>query len=89
MAGTNTNKVTINVNGTDLEFTKIGNILGPQGPKGATGPEGPKGATGPEGPKGATGATGTGWTSGRSEPGRRPQADTRARNRDRTPRALG
>ena len=68
MAGTDTNKVTINVNGTDLEFTKIGNILGPQGPKGATGPEGPKGATGPEGPKGATGATGTGWTSGRSEP---------------------
>ena len=37
MAGTDTNKVTINVNGTDLEFTKIGNILGPQGPTGATG----------------------------------------------------
>lgn len=45
----------------------LGNVMGPQGPKGdtgargATGPQGPKGdtgATGPQGPKGATGATG-------------------------------
>ena len=37
MAGTDTNKVTINVNGTDLEFTKIGNILGPAGKDGIDG----------------------------------------------------
>ena len=37
MAGTDTNKVTINVNGTDLEFTKIGNILGPSGKDGING----------------------------------------------------
>ena len=37
MAGTDTNKVTINVNGTDLEFTKIGNILGPSGKDGIDG----------------------------------------------------
>ena len=37
MAGTDTNKVTINVNGTNVEFTKIGNILGPAGKDGIDG----------------------------------------------------
>lgn len=42
----------------------LGEVVGPQGPKGNTGAQGPKGETGatgpqgPQGPKGATGATG-------------------------------
>ena len=36
----------------------LGNVVGPQGPKGDAGPQGPQGETGPQGPKGDTGATG-------------------------------
>ena len=36
----------------------LGNVIGPQGPKGDTGPQGPKGDTGPQGPKGDTGPQG-------------------------------
>ena len=49
---------------TDGTTENVGNVVGPQGPKGdtgATGAQGPKGdtgATGPQGPKGDTGATG-------------------------------
>lgn len=48
----------------------LGNVIGPQGPKGdtgATGPQGPKGetgATGAQGPKGDTGPQGTAGTKG-------------------------
>ena len=36
----------------------LGQVVGPQGPQGATGPQGPEGATGPQGPEGPRGATG-------------------------------
>ena len=36
----------------------LGQVVGPQGPQGATGPQGPEGATGPQGPEGATGPQG-------------------------------
>jgi hypothetical protein len=39
-------------------WAKTGNILGPQGPTGATGATGPQGTTGATGPQGTTGATG-------------------------------
>lgn len=38
--------------------TLLGNVRGPQGPKGDTGPQGPKGDTGPQGPQGPQGPTG-------------------------------
>ena len=44
--------------GKPLEFSKGGNIKGPQGEQGIPGPEGPVGPEGPQGPKGDTGATG-------------------------------
>lgn len=42
-----------------MALVDLGNVIGPQGPTGATGPQGPKGdtgATGPQGPKGDTGS---------------------------------
>ena len=50
--------------GEEMAKVDLGQVVGPQGPKGATGeqgPQGPKGDTGaqgPQGPKGATGANG-------------------------------
>ena len=38
-----------------MTLVDLGNVIGPQGPTGATGPQGPTGATGPQGPKGDTG----------------------------------
>lgn len=38
-----------------MALIDLGNVIGPQGPQGATGPQGPQGATGPQGPKGDTG----------------------------------
>lgn len=55
----------------------LGNVVGPQGPKGATGergpqgPAGPKGETGPiglTGPTGAKGADGATWITGTVAP---------------------
>lgn len=52
----------------------LGNVMGPQGPKGdtgATGPQGPKGATGatgPQGPKGDTGPQGPQGIQGETGP---------------------
>lgn len=55
---------------TEMEWSDVGRIQGPEGPQGATGAQGPQGqkgdkgdtgatgATGPQGPTGATGATG-------------------------------
>lgn len=63
------------------EYT-LGNVLGPQGPKGdkgdtgpqgstgakgATGPQGPKGDTGPQGPKGDQGPAGPQGTPGSAD----------------------
>lgn len=38
-----------------MALVDLGNVIGPQGPTGATGPQGPTGAAGPQGPKGDTG----------------------------------
>ncbi|MDF7671170.1 hypothetical protein PT276_08200 [Orbaceae bacterium ESL0721] len=37
----------------------LGNVIGPQGPKGDTGPQGPKGDTGQKGEPGVAGTTPT------------------------------
>lgn len=42
----------------------LGNVIGPQGPKGDTGAQGPAGATGPQGPKGDTGPQGAAGAKG-------------------------
>lgn len=61
----------------------LGNVMGPQGPKGdtgATGPQGPKGdtgATGPQGPMGYTGAQGPKGDAGAAGP-QGPKGDTGA-----------
>ena len=56
--------------GVIMALVDLGNVIGPQGPTGATGPQGPTGATGPQGPTGATGPQGpkgdTGTWSGAS-----------------------
>ena len=39
-------------------YVKVGNITGPQGPKGDKGPQGPAGGTGPQGPQGPRGPQG-------------------------------
>lgn len=38
-----------------MALVDLGNVIGPQGPTGATGPQGPTGATGPQGPQGPPG----------------------------------
>ena len=50
--------------GIIMALVDLGNVIGPQGPTGATGPQGPTGATGPQGPTGATGAQGPAGADG-------------------------
>ena len=48
--------------GVVMALVDLGNVIGPQGPTGATGatgPQGPTGATGPQGPAGADGISPT------------------------------
>ena len=45
--------------GIIMSLVDLGNVIGPQGPTGATGPQGPTGATGAQGPSGADGISPT------------------------------
>ena len=53
-----TNLIAYYKEGDEMAKVDLGQVIGPQGPKGATGPQGPKGDTGPQGPKGDTGPQG-------------------------------
>lgn len=56
--------------GENMAKVDLGNVVGPQGPKGDTGPkgatgaQGPIGETGPQGPKGSTGPQGPAGKNG-------------------------
>ena len=50
------------------QWDNVGQIVGPQGPTGATGPQGETGATGPAGPTGATGVQGPQGIQGETGP---------------------
>ena len=50
--------------GDKMAKVDLGQVVGPQGPKGNTGAQGPKGDTGAQGPKGDTGAQGLAGKNG-------------------------
>ena len=54
--------------GGEMAKVDLGQVVGPQGPRGATGAQGPKGATGAQGPKGDTGAPGPKGATGAQGP---------------------
>lgn len=54
----NGNLIAEYMEGENMAKVDLGNVVGPQGPKGDTGAQGPKGATGAQGPKGDTGPKG-------------------------------
>ena len=47
-----TNLIAYYKEGDEMAKVDLGQVIGPQGPKGATGPQGPKGDTGPQGAQG-------------------------------------
>lgn len=67
----NGNLIAEYMEGENMAKVDLGNVVGPQGPKGDTGVQGPKGDTGAQGPIGKTGPKGDTGAQG-------PKGDTGA-----------
>ena len=60
----NGNLIAEYMEGDKMAKVDLGQVVGPQGPKGDTGPQGAKGDTGSKGPKGDTGPQGAAGKNG-------------------------
>ena len=60
----NGNLIAEYMEGENMAKVDLGNVVGPQGPKGDTGPQGAAGKTGQQGPKGDTGPQGAAGKNG-------------------------
>lgn len=64
----NGNLIAEYVEGENMAKVDLGNVVGPQGPKGDTGAQGPIGKTGPKGDQGPIGETGPQGPKGSTGP---------------------
>lgn len=64
----NGNLIAEYIEGENMAKVDLGNVVGPQGPKGDTGAQGPIGKTGPKGDQGPVGETGPQGPKGNTGP---------------------